>query len=210
MAAKRRTRRRPQYHSRRPVLRRKPKPLTFNTQAAITGDRKLDALLRRVVRKEGIKIGTRAVNAALQVVVQEIRKEVPPLARPRKRKRGQKLPKRYQHSRRSITRAIGKRFLRRKRANQIVAKAGVKVGRRAAKATPHAHLLALGTKKRHRQRLGGWMANRFGPWSRRQLRTGRVKGDDFVKRGRRAAAPRVPAIMAQSVEDGMRKYFARK
>lgn len=150
---------------------------------SFTGDRALDRRLASLEKREAKKFARKAINAALTIANKSIKSEAPS---------------------KRVRKSIGKRFKKNKRTNVTEAKAGINVGKKRGANTraPHAHLVALGTRRRKRRRLGGWAKGRSG-----KLRTGRMRAVDgrFVKRGMRSASGRMQQAIRNKVASELKK-----
>lgn len=149
------------------------------TIQAITGEKEIDRKLERLEKKSARKVARRAVNKSTRTVTNAIKQEAP------KGRRHRDALGRFATERKStvntLSKAIGQRALKKSEAaGQVAAKTGVGVGKRKkkeGKRAPHAHLVALGTRRRKRRKVGGV----FKGASRKS--TGRMPANDFVKRG---------------------------
>lgn len=184
----------------------------------ISGVEELDAKLRRIERREALRIGRKAVLAALRLCQRSIQSEIHPRV-VQARSKGRRGPQfvRRVRPRTRIKRTIGYRFTRDTRRGKIEAKCGVHVGKKAAARNRagyawFAHFLALGTADRRRGRIGGFYRRAFKntPPRDEQLSTGRVAGDDFVGRGFAKARAAMEHIMRSTVELELADYWSKR
>lgn len=162
-------------------------------RAFLTGDKQLEATLKRLADKEADKISRSALGAGLAKVQSAIRKAAP------EGETGQ------------LKAAIGKRLEKGKRGGRITAKTGINVGKnivKKGKFAPHAHLVALGTKARTRQAIGG----KFGFISKpteQQLSTGTMPSNPFVKQAAQSSRSTAIAAMRKRAAKALAKAAAK-
>lgn len=145
------------------------------SRKVITGDKELEATLATLADKAADRVAKSALGAALTVAARAMKKAAPI---------GQT---------RTLRDSIGKRNERNKRNGIHTAKAGINVGKRKKKPdagkvinAPHAHLVALGTQRRQRTKLGGLFAGIKNP-TQEQLSTGVMPSNPFIKRAYEAS-----------------------
>jgi len=141
----------------------------------LTGDKELDAALEQL----GTKVGNRIARASIRAGVAVLKREI------KKRAKG------------TVKDHIGSKVKVLKSSKKLVAKAGVNVGKAGKIDTPgppHAHLFAIGSKKRTRKRIGGRFAYLKRPTSA-QLRTEAMPGNQFVDEAASASQGQVKTAM---------------
>jgi hypothetical protein len=165
----------------------------------ITGDRELEKTLKTLADKAADQIARSAIGAGLTVMKGAIKKAAPV------------------GNTGMLKKSIGSRFERAKKGRPVVAKAGINIGKRKKNRPhkvaigPHAHLIALGTDDRIRNRIGGKFAYLKNPTPRQRF-TGRVTPNGFVKAATLSSTARVAAVMkkrAQKKLDDWAKALAR-
>jgi HK97 gp10 family phage protein len=162
----------------------------------LTGDKKLEATLKRLADKEADKIAKSALGAGLTVMVSAIRKAAPvgPTG--------------------NLKAGIGKRLEKGKRGGAFTAKAGINVGKRTKAVLsrknfgPHAHLVALGTKARIRKSIGGKFGYITNP-TPSQLSTGTMPKNPFVKHAASSSKTAVRAAMRKRAAKALAKAVAK-
>ncbi len=154
----------------------------------ITGDKELDRLLYQMGEKSVRKIARIPLGKGLTVVARAIRREVPAATT-------------AGHKNKRIKQAIGKRNKKNRRKGYHEAKAGIHVGKK--KGAPHAHLLALGTKERFSGKRGVVVRDA------KVHRKGRVKPNDFVKRGLQNADSEAMKRIEESFHEEFEKEVRR-
>ena len=166
----------------------------------LTGDKELEKTLKELGDKAADRVAKSVLNAGLTPVVKEAKKRAPG----------------------SIKNAIGKRNTR-DRKGQHEAKAGIGVGKRKSikkskgslarqKAiasntsmnAPHAHLVALGTVARKRQRIGGKFSYLNNP-SDRQLSTGTMPANPFFRKAYEATKGTAAERMKKQAEKALER-----
>jgi hypothetical protein len=114
--------------------------------------------------------------------------------------------------------SIGSRTVRiRASGGVITAKAGINVGKRplgrSKNLAPHSHLVALGTKLRTRQRIGGKFRflepTPFHPHEPRSRSTGIMPANPFIRSASAAAAGSVRFTMRETIVKGIAKEVNR-
>jgi len=164
----------------------------------ITGDKELERALSRLADKSADRVARSAIGGGLTVLAQGIRKAAPV------------------GKTKSLKKSIGSRFTRAKGKHQPSAKAGINVGKQKKTAegfkkrvnAPHAHLVGLGTTRRTRTRLGGKFAAIRNP-SSRQLSTGTMPSNPFVKQAVLAARPKLMARMKERAAKALAREVAK-
>lgn len=163
----------------------------------LTGDKQIEATLKKLSDKGADKIATAAVRAGLNVISAGIRKESP------KGETG------------TLKKSIGSRFEKKTRRTTTTAKAGIGVGKRKRSEkdvkriirAPHGHLVALGTAQRTRKTIGGAFRSIVNP-TPEQLSTGTMPSDPFVKRGYEKAKAKAAAKMKARAAMALEKVAA--
>lgn len=158
----------------------------------LTGDDELEAMLKHLADKSADRIAKAALGAGISAIAKELRKAAPvgPTG--------------------NMKASIGRRLEKARGKNKASAKAGLNVGKQTAKKkqliqqksggrvlAPHAHLVALGTKERHRTKLGGRFAGISEP-TEEQLSTGSMPANDFVRRTVTANMSKFQAAMRKT------------
>lgn len=161
--------------------------------AVATGIPELDRKLKTLGDAGSRRVARSALGKGMTVIAKRIRAEVPESAT-----KG--------HGTKNIKASIGKRYAKNRRTGVMQARVGIDVGKKRAQQKPQAHLRALGTVERKRTRIGGFLAGRGKP---RSLRTGLVKGVDFVGAGYRASSGEALAVMTQAAEVAIQKEATR-
>jgi hypothetical protein len=163
-------------------------------QRVLTGVPELDSAMQQLAIPIANRIGKAALRAGVKAVA-KAQKAAAPVG-----KTG------------GVQASIGSRMDAYGRQGLINAKAGVGVGKttktRTAVDAPHAHLVAAGTKKRWRKRIGGkyaWIKNP----TNRQLSTGAVTPQDFIRRGYAAASSTLQSDMLAAARKQMVKETAK-
>lgn len=136
---------------------------TYRRQV-LTGDKALEATLAMLGGKAGDRVARNALGAGLSKVAKAM-KQAAPVG-----KTG------------AVKASIGKRN-EKKKTGVMEAKAGINVGKKTkikGKFAPHAHLVALGTKRRQRKTIGGRFSYLKNP-TPRQLSTGTMPANSFVR-----------------------------
>lgn len=159
----------------------------------ITGDKELDANLATLQTKVGARLTKYALKAGVSKLSAAIRKAAPvgPSG--------------------NLKASVGSR-VEKTRDGIVTAKAGLNVGKRTVKrrgrTAPHSHLVALGTKARFRNAVGGKFAYLKHP-NRQQLSTGIMPANSFVKTAADSAQPSAFAAMRKNVERNLAKELAK-
>jgi hypothetical protein len=161
----------------------------------LTGDKELEATLRKLADKEADKIARSALGAGLTALAKAEKKAAPV------GKTG------------AVKASIGKRLERKKRSGVIVAKAGINVGKQTKKKqrtgrAPHSHLVALGTKQRTRKTIGGKFSYITKP-TEKQLNTGVMPKNDFIKRAATGATGSVMSAMHKQATKSLARAAAK-
>jgi len=160
----------------------------------ITGDKELEKLLSKLADKSADRVARSAIGGGLTVLKQAIKKNAPV------GKTG------------ALKKSIGSRFTRAKGNRPPSAKAGIGVGKRKKTATgfkaPHSHLVALGTKRRTRTKLGGKYARVTDP-TPEQLTTGTMPENSFLKEAVLAARPKLMAKMKERAAKSLARELAK-
>lgn len=160
----------------------------------LTGDKELEATLSRLADKAADRVARSALGAGLTVLVKAMRKAAPvgPTG--------------------NLRRSIGRRLESRKRSGRLIAKAGVNVGKgavRKGRTAPHSHLVAMGTQRRSRKRLGGQFAGIADP-TPQQLSTGTMPANPFIRRATESSRSAVALAMRKRAEKKLAQEATRK
>jgi HK97 gp10 family phage protein len=134
------------------------------TRTILTGDKEIEKTLAKLADKAGDRVARNALGAGLTKVAKAM-KQAAPVG-----KTG------------AVKASIGKRN-EKSRKGVFEAKAGVNVGKKTkikGKFAPHAHLVALGTKRRQRKAIGGRFSYLKNP-TPQQLSTGTMPANSFVR-----------------------------
>ena len=154
----------------------------------VTGVKTVDRRLKRLALKDAKRIGRQAINKGMTPIVKQLRKETP------KGPTG------------NLRKAVGKRNKKNRETGVQEAKVGYNVGlkhrktkpgakRKARRRAPHAHLVALGTKKRF------WKSGKS---------TGKMPANKAVARAYRAAAPKAKQVMIQTVKEKIQQASRKR
>lgn len=163
-------------------------------RSILTGVPEIEATLKALSDKVGDKIARGALRAGISVIAREMRKTAPVGAT------GQ--------LKRSIGTKVGKSS-----KGVFVAKAGINVGKKTRKKgrfAPHGHLVALGTVKRHREKIGGtygWIKP-LNP-TPEQLTTGVMPSNPFVKTAYQATRSRAMSVMNKQAAKSLAREAAK-
>ena len=163
----------------------------------LTGDDKLEGMLRYLETKVADRVAKSSLSAGLMVLARGMKK-LAPIGETR-----------------ALADSIGRRLEKGKRGREFTAKAGINVGKMAKKLrevvkAPHSHLVALGTKKaRTRKKLGGKFAYITNP-TPRQLSTGVMPSNDFVRIAYMVSKNAVERAMRRRAERRLASEAARK
>lgn len=163
-------------------------------RAYLTGDKELEATLKRLSDKSADRVARSALGAGLSVLAKAMKKLAPV------GKTG------------NLKQSIGRRLEKGKRGGTIVAKAGVNVGKGAQKkgrTAPHSHLVVLGTKLRVRERLGGKFAWITHP-TPQQLSTGIMPSNPFIRNATQSSKGAVQAAMRKRAAKKLAQEIAKK
>lgn len=145
------------------------------TRRVVTGVPELEAAMRHLSDKAADRVAKAALGGGGSYLARQIRKFAP-------KRTG------------ALRKSIRYRFIKGRGRQRVTAKVGVNVGKQkkdengnfVSRSAPHAHLVALGTVQRTRKTIGGKFAYIRHP-TERQLNTGSVRPQDFVKAGTAAA-----------------------
>ena len=166
----------------------------------LTGNKEIEALLKKMADKEADKISRSALGAGLSVIAKAIKKAAPvgPTG--------------------NLRNSIGKRLEKGKKGGAITAKTGINVGKRTKKEktagklttgrAPHAHLVALGTVARNRKSIGGKFSYVKTP-SEQQLSTGTMPANPFAKVAASSAMASANAAMVKQAKKALAKAIAK-
>lgn len=164
----------------------------------ITGDKELEANLRKLGDRIADKVAKSAIRGMMTATASGIRKEAPV------------------GKTRGLRKSIGSRLEKGRRGRSPTAKVGVGVGKQrktAAKlnkraTAPHRHLVALGTVARTRKRIGGRFSYLRNPTAE-QLSTGIMPANPFVKRGVAASRSKAAASSRRRAQKTLAKEVAK-
>lgn len=164
----------------------------------VTGDKALDAKLARLAAdKTQHKLGRKALGKGLTALAKAQRERAPvgPTG--------------------NLKRSIGSRHKKNKTKGVVEAKAGAGVGTKNPKdktkkvkgrrQAPHAPLVALGTRSRSRQQIGGRFRTRYPLFDRRSTSTGTMTPNEFIKQATASALPTAVTKIKQTLWDEIAK-----
>lgn len=142
------------------------------SSSILTGDRQLDARLKRLAdAKAARRIARRGLAAGLTVLRKEAKRRAPNTR---------------------VKKAIGSTNKRSRSTKLHTAKMGANVGVKKSGYLPHIHLLILGTAQRFRKAVGGLFSGS------KNTRTGKIEPNDFVREA--AVAKQSAAVDAMRVK----------
>jgi hypothetical protein len=164
----------------------------------LTGVADIEKLLSGLSDKAGDKIARSALGAGLGLVAKKIKKAAPV------------------GKTKALRNSIGKRFEKQKRPQWFQAKAGVNVGKQKKTAegfkghlkAPHAHLVALGTRYRERDKIGGRFSYIKNP-TKTQLTTGEMPSNPFLKQAYMSAKAEASERMKIKAKERLAKELAK-
>lgn len=193
-------------------------------RSVFTGDRQVEKLLKKLADKAGDRVAKSCISAGTSVLRKEIKKAAPkgPTGNLKKSvgsrisgrigkdyvaKAGINVGKRT--AKQTETRTISGQTFEFKGVKRLKGKYAAAM-KRSGKSTiaPHAHLVALGTRRRFRSRLGGKFSYITNP-TKSQLRTGKMPANPFVKRATRAAKGAIRAAMIKAAHRGLEREAKR-
>ncbi|MDE2426783.1 MAG: HK97 gp10 family phage protein [Elusimicrobia bacterium] len=174
--------------------------------AIVTGDADLDANLRALDDAMRTRIAKSAVNAGAKEIAKAERALAPVRSG-------------------TLRSAISSRIVKGSSAKGVEAKAGINVGKRSAgrvvnqsthtkssgvkglASAPHSHLVALGTRARVRQRIGGKFA--YLEPSPRSRSTGTMPANPFIKVASQTAQSSARFAIKQAIVKGVQREVNR-
>jgi HK97 gp10 family phage protein len=164
----------------------------------ITGVPELEAVLSKLADKAADRVARSAIGGGLTVAAKRIRQAAP------KGKTG------------AFKKSIRSRFNRKQGSRPVSAKVGINVGKQKKTAEglvkrikdPLAHLVALGTKRRKRKKLGGKFAFIKQP-SSQQLSTGTMPENPFLRKAFEAARPETMQRMRDRAAKALEREAAK-
>ena len=164
----------------------------------VTGIPELEATLSKLADKSADRVARSAIGGGLTIAAKRIRQAAP------KGKTG------------ALKKSIRSRFIKQSGSRPTTAKVGVNVGKQKKTAeglvkrikAPHAHLVALGTKRRKRKKLGGKFAFIKQP-SSQQLSTGTMPENPFLRKAFEAARPETMQRMRDRAAKALEREAAK-
>lgn len=166
-------------------------------EGELEGDEKLARRLLALERKDAGRIARKALGKGLTQIAKGIRQQAPTAVKPEARRR--------------LKKSVGTRNKRNRIKGVREAKAGLNVGKKRGSAArmPHAHLIALGTRPRHRKRIGGAARprSRASRHFAENTSTGTMPAlaKEMVPGGARAASGNAAAAIRQAVATEIEK-----
>lgn len=157
-------------------------------------------MLKGMQDRDADRIARSALGAGASVVRKEMRRNAP------------------EGPTKNLKKSIGSRLVRNRRKFVVQAKTGINVGKRTKKQiatrgkthrAPHGHLVALGTKPRVRNRIGGKFSWVTSP-TRAQLSTGKMPANSFVRDTSRSSLSRARQAMASKAREKIKLYNQRR
>lgn len=197
----------------------------------IEGVKELHVVLATLDAKTSRRVVRAALRAGVRTIVTGIRREIPthpPKPRKRPGKDAWAKPRKGKR-RRNIPKAIGQ-IVGKDRSGQIAAKAGAKVGdasKRIDESNWFVHILAMGSRMRYRGRFGnqhvkggsrsstrtkrrGLMGEIYRAHdSVKNLNTGRIIAEDFVRRGYDKSAHAAQAAIGRTAKTSLEREIAK-
>lgn len=162
----------------------------------LTGDKELEATLRKLSDKAADRVARNTLGAGLTVINKAQRQAAPvgPTG--------------------NLKANIGKRNERNKRSGVFEAKTGVGVGKKSTKIrkgivnAPHGHLVALGSQSRTRKAIGGKFSYLKNP-TQQQLSTGTMPSNPFIKQAYESARGTAESRMKKAAEKSLAREAAK-
>ena len=160
----------------------------------VTGIPELERTLKTLADKAADRVARSAIGGGLTVAAKRIRQAAP------KGKTG------------ALKKSIRSRFERQKGSRPTTAKVGINVGKQKKTAAamakqiraPHARLVALGTKRRKRDELGGKFGYIKNP-TPAQLSTSTMPSNPFLRKAFEAARPETMKRMRERAERALKR-----